>query len=67
VLGHWCPATSCQAAPGNPGLASAVGRSWTQEYMDWNLDQVRRQDSEQGLLQKVAMDEESETLVIPQL
>jgi len=33
----------------------------------WNLDQDLRQDNEQGPLQKPAMDEESETLVILQL
>jgi len=34
---------------------------------DRNLDQDCRQDKEQGPLQKVAMDEESKTLMIPQL
>ena len=58
---------SCRAAPGSPGLDSAVDRNWTQECTDQNLDQDRRQDSEQGPLQKAAMDNESETLVIPQL
>jgi len=67
VLGCWCPASSCRAAPGSPGLHSAAGRNWTQECMDWNLDQDRRQHNEQGPLQKLAMDEESETLMIPQL
>jgi len=56
-----------QAAPGSPGLASAAGRNWTQECTDRNLDQDRRQNNEQGPLQRFAMDEESETLVIPQL
>jgi len=28
-------ASSCQVAPGSPGLASAVDRNWTQEYTDW--------------------------------
>jgi len=35
--------------------------------MDRSLDQDRRQNNEQGPLQKAAMNEESETLVIPQL
>jgi len=48
-------------------MASAVDRSWTQEYMDWNLDQERRQNNEQGPLQKLGMDEESESLIILQL
>jgi len=47
VLGLWHPASSCQAAPGSPRLASAVDRNWT--------------------LQQPAMDEESKTLVIPQI
>jgi len=41
--------------------------NWTRERMDQNLDQDRRQDNEQGPLQKLAMDEESELLVIPHL
>jgi len=60
-------ASSCQAAPGSPGLDSAADGNWAQEYTDWDLDQDRRQKKEQGPLQKQAMDEESETLVIPQL
>jgi len=67
VLGHWHPASICQAAPGSPGLASAAGRNWTQECMDRNLDQDCRQNNEQDPLQKSGMDEENETLVIPQL
>jgi len=67
VPGHWHPASSCQTAPGSPGLASKADRNWTQECTERNLDQDRRQNNEQGLLQKVAMDEENETLVIPQL
>jgi len=63
--GCWRPTNSCQAAPGSPGLASAVGRNWTQGCTDRDLDQNGRQDNEQGPLQKAAMDEE--TLVIPQL
>jgi len=55
------------AAPDSPGLALAAGRNWTQEHMDRNLDQDRGQDNKQGPLQKQAMDEESESLVIPQL
>jgi len=35
--------------------------------MDQNLDQGCREDKEQGPLQKSAMEEESETLMIPQL
>jgi len=65
--GCWHPASSFWAAPGSPGLDSTVGRNWTQGCMDRNLDQDCRLDKEQGTLQKVAMDEESETLVIPQL
>jgi len=55
----------CQAAPGSPGLDPAADGNWIQECTDRNLDQDRRQNSEQGPLQKVAMDEESETLMIP--
>jgi len=65
--GLWHPASSCQAAPGRPGLASAAGRDWTQEGTDWNPDQDHTQDKEEGHLWKPAMDKESETLVIPQL
>jgi len=60
------PASSCRAAPGTPGLASAADRDWTQGCTRQDLDQNRRQNNEQGPLQKAAMDEESETLVIPQ-
>ena len=67
MLGRWHPDSSCQAAPGSHGLALAVDRNWTQECTDRNLDQDRRQDNEQCPLQKLAMDEESETLVIPRL
>jgi len=52
---------------GNPGPDSPVGRNCVLECTDRDLDQDRRQDSQQGPLQKPAMDEESETLVIPQL
>jgi len=62
---HWSPASSCQAVPGSPRLVSAVDGNWTQECIDWNLDQDSRRDNEP--LQKLAMNEESETLVIPQL
>jgi len=65
--GRWHPANSCRPAPGHPGLASAADRNWTLECTDWNVDQDRRQDDEQGLLQKPDMDKEGETLVIPQL
>jgi len=61
------PASGAQAAPGSPRLASAVGRNWTQECTDQNLNEYHRQDSLQGPLQKTAMDEENKTLVIPQL
>jgi len=64
---HWRPTSSCQAAPGSPGLASAADRNWTQECMDRDLVQDSRQDNKQGPLQKPTMDEEGETLVIPQL
>jgi len=67
VPGCCHPASSCQAAPGSPGLASAGDRNWTQKYTDRDLDHNQRQDKEQGPLQKAAMDEESETLMIPQL
>jgi len=66
-FGGWHPASSCWAAPGSPRLASAAGRNRIQGCTDWNLGQDCRQDNEQGPLQKPAMDEESETLVIPQL
>jgi len=56
-----------RAAPGSPGLDSAADRNWTQECTDLNPDQDHRQESEQGPLQKAAMDKESETVVIPQL
>jgi len=48
-------------------MHSAADRNWTQECMDRDLVQDRRQDNEQGPLQKPAMDKEGETLVIPQL
>jgi len=54
-------------AHGSPRLDSTVGRNWVQECTDRDLDQDRRQYNEQGPLQKAAMDEESETLMIPQL
>jgi len=65
--GRWHPASSCWAAPGSPGPASAASRNWTLERTDRNLDQDRRQDNEQGPLQKLAMDRDSETLVIAKL
>jgi len=67
VPGTWHPTSSCWAAPGSPPLASAADRNWTQECTDWNLDQDRRQNNKYSPLQKPVMDEESETLVIPQL
>ena len=67
VPGCWRPASSCQAAPGSPGLASAAGRNWTQECRDHSLDQDSRQNNEQGPLQKSAMDKQSKILMIPQL
>jgi len=45
VPGCWRPTSSCQAAPGCPGLASAVDRNWTQECTDRKLDQDRRQNN----------------------
>jgi len=66
-LGARRPASSCQAAPGSPRLASAAGRNWTQGCTDRNLDQDHRQNNKQGPFEKVAMDKEGETLVIPQL
>ena len=56
--GHWRSTSSCQAAQEDPGLASAADRNWPQEGTDQNLDQDqdRRQDNEQGPLQKLAMD-----------
>jgi len=65
--GCWHPTSSCRAAPGTPRLASATDRNWTQEHMDLNLDQDRRQNNEQGPLHKPVMDKESETLVILQV
>jgi len=41
--GRWHPTSSCWAAPGIPRLASAVGRNWTQECTDQDLDQDGRQ------------------------
>jgi len=68
VSRRWAPGPgSCGKAPGNPGPDTLVGGNGTRERTDRDLDQDRRQDSEQGPLQKPAMDEESETLVIPQL
>jgi len=67
VPGHRCPASSCQAAPDSPELDSATNRSWTQGCTDQDLDQDHRQNNEHGPLQKATMDEESETLMIPQL
>jgi len=64
---HWHSASSCRAAPGSPRLASAAGRNWTQGCTDWNQDQGHRQENEQSPLQKLAFDEESDTLMIPQL
>jgi len=54
-------------APASPGLDSPTDGNWTQECTDRSLDQDHRQDNEQSPLQKAAMDEESKTLVIPQL
>jgi len=67
VPGHWCHPSSCQAAPGIPRLASAVGGNWTQECTDSNLDLDHRQNNGQGPRQEAPMDGESKTLVIPQL
>jgi len=65
--GCWHPTSSCQAAPGSPRLDSAVNGNWTQECTHRSLNQDRRQDKEQGPLQKAAMEEKSKTLVIPHL
>jgi len=65
--GHWRPTSSCQAAPGSPGMASAADGNWAQGHTDQDLDQDHRQDNEQGPLQKAAIDKVSETLVVPQL
>jgi len=62
VPGHWSPISTCQAAPGNPGLDSAAGSNWTQKCMNRSLDQDLRQNNEQGPPQQPAMDKESETL-----
>jgi len=64
---HWHPASSSQAAPGSPGLDLAADGNGIQECTSQNLDQDHRQKNNQGHLHKMAMDEESETLVIPQL
>ena len=53
---HWHPTSSCQAALGNPRLASAAGRNWTQGWTEQGLDQERRQNNKQGPLQQEAMD-----------
>jgi len=47
-------------------VVSSVDGNWTQDRTDRNLAQDRRQDKEQRPLQKLALDEESETLVILQ-
>jgi len=60
------PAAARQA-PGSPGLASAVDRNWTQECMGRDPDQDLRQDNKPSPLQKLAMDKDSETLMILQL
>jgi len=57
------PAAARQTS-GSLGLDSALDGNWIQECTDWNLDQDHRQDKEQGALQKSAMDEESETLMV---
>jgi len=67
VLGYWHPARGCQAAPESPGLASAADRNCTLECTGRNLLKDHSDHNEQCPLQKAAMDEESETLVIPQL
>jgi len=57
----------CRQTLGSLGLDSAADRNRTRECMDGNPDQDCRQDKEQGPLQKPAMDEGSETLMMPQL
>ena len=64
---EFCAAAAVRQAPVSPRMDSAVDGNWTQECTDRNLDQDCRQDNKQGPLQKQAMDEESESLVIPQL
>jgi len=70
-MGAGLAPVAARQPPESPGLGSTVDWNWSQECMDQNLDQDdnldqgRRQDSEQGPLQKAPMD--SETLVMPQL
>jgi len=59
------PPEAVRQAPGSPRLDSAVDRNRTEELTERNLD--CRQENKQGPLQKPALDEESETLVIPQV
>nr|XP_009937401.1 PREDICTED: myogenic factor 5 [Opisthocomus hoazin] len=54
-------------APGSHGPDFPADGNWIQQCMDRYLDRDRRQDREQGPLQQPAVDEESKTLVIPQL
>jgi len=65
--GTGVPPAAAGQAPGSPRLDSAVDGNWTQECTDRNPGQDRSQDTEQGPLEKAATDEESETLMIPQL
>jgi len=61
------PPVAARQASRSPGLDSEVEGKQIQEYTDWNLDEDHRQENEPGRLHKLAMDEESETLMIPQL
>jgi len=58
---------AAQQTPKSPTLGSAADGNWIQESTDQNPDHDHRQDSEQGPLQKLAMDEERKSLRIPQL
>jgi len=58
---------AAEHTPRTPGLDSAVEDNWIQEFMDQNLDQDHSQNKEQVPLQKLAVNEESKTLVIPQI
>jgi len=56
---------AARKTPGSPGLDSSADGNWIQECTDRNMYQDCRQDREQGPLQKPAIDEEGETLMIP--
>jgi len=67
AIGAGIPLVAVGQTPGSPGLDSEVDGNWNQEGTVWNLDQDHKQDNKQGHLQKPTVDEESKTLVIPQL